>query len=73
MMLPPVEEDVLQNNPEFAALYGTLTTAIINPDGTTKDDQSRAARDRNAVRKVNLHSAFTYFTGFLWSEMLIIL
>lgn len=51
-MLPPVEQSVLQNNPEFAALYSTLTTAILNPDGTTKDDQSRAARERDAVRKV---------------------
>ncbi|KAL1855354.1 hypothetical protein Daus18300_011072 [Diaporthe australafricana] len=47
-MLPPVEEAVLQNNPEFAALYSTLTTAVLNPDGTTKDDKSQAARERHA-------------------------
>ncbi|KAH0444695.1 hypothetical protein CcaCcLH18_00353 [Colletotrichum camelliae] len=35
-MLPPVEESVLQNNPEFAALHHTLTTAILNPDGSSK-------------------------------------
>lgn len=52
MMLPPVEESVLQSNPEFAALYSTVTTAILNPDGTTKDDQGRPARERDAVRKV---------------------
>lgn len=51
-MLPPVEESVLQSNPEFAALYNTLTSAILNPDGTTKDDQSRPARERDAVRNV---------------------
>lgn len=50
-MLPPVEETVLKSNPDFAALYSTLTTAILNSDGTTKDDQSRAARERDAVRK----------------------
>ncbi|CAN8103879.1 unnamed protein product [Discula destructiva] len=50
-MLPPVEDSVLQNNPDFAALYGTLTTAILNPDGTTKDDHSRAAKEREGVRK----------------------
>lgn len=65
MMLPPVEEDVLQNNPEFAALYSTLTTAIINPDGTTKDDQSRAARDRNAVRKAGHNLIYSFFTMFI--------
>lgn len=51
MMIPPVEETVLKSNPEFAALYNTLTTAIINSDGTTKDDQSKAARERDVVRK----------------------
>lgn len=51
-MLPPVEHSVLESNPDFAALYSTLTTAILNPDGTTKDDQTRAAREREAVRKV---------------------
>lgn len=52
-MLLPVEDAVLQDNPEFAALYNTLTIAILNPDGTTKDDQSRAAKERNAVRKAS--------------------
>lgn len=51
-MIPLVEDSVLQNNPQFAALCGTLTSAILKPDGTTKDDQSRAARERDAVRKV---------------------
>lgn len=54
-MLPPVEEAVLQNNPEFAALYSTLTTAVLNPDGTTKDDKSNTARQRDAVREVHLN------------------
>lgn len=53
MMLPPVEEAVLQSNPEFAALYGTLTSAILNPDGTTRDDKSHVAKQRDAVREVH--------------------
>ncbi|KAK0705478.1 hypothetical protein B0H67DRAFT_649805 [Lasiosphaeris hirsuta] len=48
-MLPPVEDSVLQSNPDFAALYKTLTTAILNPDGSTKNDP--ATKERNAVRE----------------------
>ncbi|ROT38594.1 hypothetical protein SODALDRAFT_311446 [Sodiomyces alkalinus F11] len=48
-MLPPVDESVLQNNPEFASLYHTLTTAILNPDGSTKNDTLR--KEREAVRE----------------------
>ncbi|KAK2055524.1 hypothetical protein LY76DRAFT_661920 [Colletotrichum caudatum] len=40
-MLPPVEPSVLQNNPEFAELHHALTTAILNPDGTTKKPASK--------------------------------
>lgn len=53
-MLPPVEEIVLQSNPEFAALYSTLSTVILNADGTTKNDPS--AKERQAVRKVGRFS-----------------
>lgn len=49
-MLPPVEDSVLQSNPDFAVLYTTLTTAILNPDGSTKNDP--AAKERKAVREV---------------------
>ncbi|KAK0634293.1 hypothetical protein B0T17DRAFT_481975 [Bombardia bombarda] len=48
-MIPLVEDAVLQNNPGFAALYNTLTTVILNPDASTKNDP--AAKERNAVRK----------------------
>ncbi|KAK4460114.1 hypothetical protein QBC42DRAFT_333392 [Cladorrhinum samala] len=48
-MIPPVEDSVLQNNPQFAALYTTLTTEILNPDGSTRKDP--AAKKRAAVRK----------------------
>ncbi|KAK1751167.1 hypothetical protein QBC47DRAFT_435004 [Echria macrotheca] len=48
-MLPPVEDTVLQNNPDFAALYNTLTSVVLNPDGSTKNDP--AAKERHAVRE----------------------
>ena len=49
-MFPPIENAVLQSNPDFAALYSTLTTAILNGNGSTKDDP--AAKERNAVQEV---------------------
>ncbi|KFA78294.1 hypothetical protein S40288_02625 [Stachybotrys chartarum IBT 40288] len=48
-MFPPVDEAVLQSNPDFALLYTKLTKAVLNPDGTTKD--SPAAKERAAVKK----------------------
>ncbi|KAL2753416.1 hypothetical protein ACRALDRAFT_1072091 [Sodiomyces alcalophilus JCM 7366] len=48
-MLPPVDESVLQNNPQFASLYHTLTTSILNPDGSTKNDALQ--KEREAVRE----------------------
>lgn len=50
-MFPPVDEAVLQSNPNFALLYTKLTKAVLNPDGTTKD--SPAAKERAAVKKVS--------------------
>ncbi|KAK0740046.1 hypothetical protein B0T18DRAFT_439908 [Schizothecium vesticola] len=53
-MFPPVDDAVLQNNPDFAALYKTLTTAVLNPDGSTKNDA--AAKERDAVQEeLNKH------------------
>jgi len=52
-MFPPVEDGVFQHNPEFAALYKTLTTAILNPDGSTKNDP--AVKERKAVREVRFY------------------
>ncbi|EHK45491.1 hypothetical protein TRIATDRAFT_138671 [Trichoderma atroviride IMI 206040] len=48
-MFPPVEQKILQSNPEFAKLYRVITTAILNPDGSTKDDDE--AKDRAVVQK----------------------
>ena len=49
-MLPPVEQSVLENNPEFAALYSKLTTSLLNPDGASKNDP--AAKERRLVSEV---------------------
>ena len=51
-MLPPVEASVLAENPDFAALYTTLTTEVLNPDGTTRAETD--AKARNTVREVSL-------------------
>ncbi|KAK5997357.1 hypothetical protein PT974_02713 [Cladobotryum mycophilum] len=48
-MFPPVEEHILQRNPEFAKLYRTLTTITLNPDGSTQNHPE--AKDRLAVNK----------------------
>jgi hypothetical protein len=50
-MLPPIDSAVLQNNPDFATLYKTLTIAVLNPNGSTKNDP--AAKKREAVREVH--------------------
>jgi len=50
-MLPPVDHNVLQDNPEFAALYSKITTSVLNPDGSTKD--GAATKDRRAVTEVS--------------------
>ncbi|KAI0191329.1 hypothetical protein F4808DRAFT_396233 [Astrocystis sublimbata] len=44
-MLPPVDDSVLKNNPRFQQLYHTLTTAVLNPDGSTKIDPAAEKRD----------------------------
>ena len=54
-MFPPIDDAVLKNNPDFAALYNTLTTAILNPNGSTKHDAS--AKERDAVREVTAPSS----------------
>ncbi|KAL3960456.1 hypothetical protein ACCO45_005573 [Purpureocillium lilacinum] len=48
-MLPPLDDQVLRDNPEFARLYSTLTNVVLNLDGTTKHDQEE--KKRTAVRK----------------------
>ena len=49
-MLPPVEEQVLRDNPDFAKLYKTLTSSILNPDGTSR--QNKEIKEAENIRKV---------------------
>ncbi|KAI1371739.1 hypothetical protein F4677DRAFT_450084 [Hypoxylon crocopeplum] len=48
-MLPPIDEAVLKNNPDFGRLYKTVTGSLLNTDGSTKGNDS-AAKKRDAVR-----------------------
>ncbi|KAG5982982.1 hypothetical protein E4U55_001034 [Claviceps digitariae] len=44
-MLPPVDEQTIRDNPGFAKLYQMLLEKALNPDGSTKHDDSTAERD----------------------------
>ncbi|TGJ79854.1 hypothetical protein E0Z10_g8911 [Xylaria hypoxylon] len=48
-MLPPIDDNLLKNNPRFEKLYSTITASILNSDGSTKIDPS--AKQRDAVRQ----------------------
>ncbi|OAA56143.1 hypothetical protein SPI_07754 [Niveomyces insectorum RCEF 264] len=54
-MLPPLDNSVLQNNPEFATLYSKLTTVILDSDGSTRNDagakESNAAKQRGDIAR----------------------
>ncbi|EJT79440.1 hypothetical protein GGTG_04524 [Gaeumannomyces tritici R3-111a-1] len=54
-MLPPIDDAVLQSNPEFATLYNTLTTAVLNDDGSTMNDPSSKERDATREEDGNKH------------------
>lgn len=60
-MLPPLDSSILANNPRFEKLYNTITTSILNPDGSTKIDPS--AKQRDAVREVSTYSLSFSFLG----------
>ncbi|KAI1652849.1 hypothetical protein F4813DRAFT_289388 [Daldinia decipiens] len=47
-MLPPLDEAVLKQNPNFDRLYKTLTGSLLNPDGSTRSNDP-AAKKRDAV------------------------
>ena len=51
MMIPPIDDSVLQNNPDFAVLYKRLANEVLAVDGSTKDDP--AAKKRNQVKDVS--------------------
>lgn len=52
-MIPPIDEDVLKNNPDFERVYKKVTGALLNPDGSTRDDA--VAKKREAVREVGCY------------------
>lgn len=51
-MLPPIDDSLLQANPNFALLYKRLTATLLNPDASTNDADSPEAKQRDAVHKV---------------------
>lgn len=60
-MFPPVEDSILQNNPDFTNLYNKLTNVVLNPDGSTKNDPR--AKERATVREVRdyLQDSWLYY------------
>ncbi|KAK3952982.1 hypothetical protein QBC32DRAFT_339994 [Pseudoneurospora amorphoporcata] len=56
-MLPPIDNSVLENNPQFANLYKGLTELLLNEDGSTKlPPQNPVAQEREAVtEELNKH------------------
>ncbi|KAH6639938.1 hypothetical protein BKA67DRAFT_665323 [Truncatella angustata] len=44
-MLPLIDDAVIQANPGFGQLYDTLTSDILHPDGSTKNDKTTKQRD----------------------------
>ncbi|KAI0171688.1 hypothetical protein GGR52DRAFT_591536 [Hypoxylon sp. FL1284] len=48
-MLPPIDEAVLKNNPDFERLCKHVTGSLLNADGSTKSNDP-AAKKRDAVR-----------------------
>lgn len=47
-MLPPVDDAILHDNPNFAELHKTLTTVILTPSGATKVYVDQKQRDSTA-------------------------
>lgn len=65
-MFPPVDDAVLQNNPDFARLYKNLTGNVLNPDGSSKDDDP-LAKERAAVRHVSqVKHMFAYIATYFY-------
>ncbi|KAI2626881.1 hypothetical protein GGS21DRAFT_529623 [Xylaria nigripes] len=58
-MLPPIDDNVLQNNPRFEKLYNTLTTSVLNSDGSTRADPFADQRDtvRQELKAYRLKAA----------------
>lgn len=52
-MIPPIDGEILKNNPDFERVYKKVTGALLNPDASTKDDA--VAKKREAVQQVGSH------------------
>jgi hypothetical protein len=60
-MLPPVDEHVLRDNPEFAKLYLILKNDVLNPDGSTKLENENSERETTSqVSKAPGHCALMF-------------
>lgn len=43
-MIPPCDPAILDSNPQFKKLYQDLTTSLLNPDGSTRANDTHPAR-----------------------------
>lgn len=50
-MIPPVDPTVLESNPQFAEFYKTLTSTVLNPDGSTRN--ASQAKIQEEIQEVN--------------------
>ncbi|TQS35642.1 hypothetical protein Golomagni_03933 [Golovinomyces magnicellulatus] len=56
IMFPPIDDEVLQKNPDFASLHKILIGSILNADGTTRVHPQR--KERKEVTTALLASRF---------------
>lgn len=65
-MLPPVDPEILRNNPDFAKLYETLTKDILNADGTAKKRPVEEAQDEEKIKVLFTHSlSIIYYSNII--------
>ncbi|KAL5606977.1 hypothetical protein BROUX41_003344 [Berkeleyomyces rouxiae] len=74
-MLPPIDEAILENHPDFKALYTTLTTVVLNSDGTsvsrsdgTERQRLRDELDQHRFKEARQHLLSHAVTGALSQE-----
>ncbi|GAO15029.1 uncharacterized protein UV8b_00447 [Ustilaginoidea virens] len=56
-MLPPVDRDVLRDNPQFAKLHAALRNDLLNPDGSTKPRRRPAHAHQADLADARLQTA----------------
>ncbi|KAF1836875.1 hypothetical protein BDW02DRAFT_637620 [Decorospora gaudefroyi] len=67
-MLPPVDPEVLQRNPNFEVLYADLCTRKLNPDGSTRDTKRQRVNDE--IRKALTKALTTHHKTHLLTQTL---